>query len=132
MSISTRNRLLLTALLACAAPAVASAQTAYLQQSGIAGVGKTISIERLPVTNSSGVVGYYDGTLTVGVSAAGVPSLTAQSFKPSPVLQTSTFVPGRYYVKYQNQATQFGNLTEGVGSGGSTVWSLVMEQAPNG
>ena len=128
----TSGQMLLPALLACVAPAAASAQTAYLEQSGIAGVGKSISITRLPVPNSSGLVSYYDGLLILSVSSAGVPKLPAQSFKPSPPLQTSTFVPGRYYVKYDANATQFGSLSQGVGSGGSTVWSLVMEQNPDG
>ena len=129
----TRNNLLsLSLLLACAAPGVSMAQTAYLEQSGIVGASKTITISRVPTTQASGKVGYYDGAITLSVSPAGVPSVSSSTFTPSIPVMTDHFVPGRYYVKYGSQPTQFGSLTEGVGHGGSTVWSLVMDQAANG
>ena len=129
----TRNNLLgLALLLACAAPAAALAQTAYLEQSGIVGQGKLLTISRLPTAQANGKIGYYNGTINILVSPAGVPSVGSSSFVKSPPLVTDHFVPGRYYVKYDNSATQFGSLTEGVGNGGSTLWSLVMDASPDG
>ncbi len=122
----------LSLLLACAVPSAAFAQTAYLEQSGIVGQGTLLTISRLPTAQANGKIAYYDATITLGVSAGGVPSVTSSSFKMSPKLQTDHFVPGRYYAKYENNATQFGTLTEGVGQGGSTIWTLVMDAAPDG
>ncbi len=129
----TRNNLLgLSLLLACAAPSVSMAQTAYLEQSGIVGQGKLLTISRLPTANASGKISYYDGTINIVVSPAGVPSVGTSSFMMSKKLVTDHFVPGRYYVKYGNAATQFSTLTDGVGQGGSTIWSLVMDTSPDG
>ena len=129
----TRNTLLsLSLLVAVSAPGVALAQTAYLEQSGIVGQGKLLTITRLPTAQANGKIAYYDTTINIVVNAAGVPSVGSSTVTISPKLITDHFIPGRYYVKYGSEPTQFGSLTEGVGHAGSTIWSLVMDQAANG
>ena len=119
-------------LLTCATPGIGLAQTAYLQQSGIVGEGKTLSITRLPVASSSGAINYYDGAVNLTFNAAGVPVLGGHTLTRSPILVTNDFIAGRYYVKYSSDATQFGTLSYGTGSGGSTVWTLIMDVMPDG
>lgn len=52
---------------------------------------------RVPVTNSAGVVKYYDVTVTLGVNTAGVVSPTATVLAtPSPNVPTGVVVPGTY------------------------------------
>jgi hypothetical protein len=119
--------------LAAIAAKPAMAQTAYLEQAGIVGQDTALKIFRLPVTNSAGKVTYYDMEIDLAVSANGVPALAASPIiQPSPSLATSHFVPGRYFVKWPGKSTQFGSLSSGVGAGGATVWSLAMDQAPDG
>ncbi len=131
MLTTQRVTVLLPILLACAVPAVAWAQTAYLQDSGIVGEGKTLSISRLPVADANGNFTYNDVVIGFSVSATGVLTQAGKAkITPSPNPQTDGFIPGRYYVKSGNNATQFGSLTSGVGSGGSTIWTLVMDVAP--
>ena len=124
----TRNKLLnLSLLLAVAVPGAAFAQTAYLQQSGIVGEGKTISINRLPVVSSTGAITYYNGAVNLTFNANGAPVLGGHVFTQAPMSATDGFIAGRYYVKAGTCATQFADVTYGVGSGGSTIWSLVLE-----
>lgn len=115
------------------APQIASAQSAYLDQSGIVGAGNALSISRLPVANAKGQITYYDVSMSFKVSASGVPALAATpKFTPSPTLVTNHFLGGRYFVMWGGNATQYGTLSYGVGSGGATVWTLVMDKQPNG
>ncbi len=52
---------------------------------------------RVPVTNSAGVVTYYDVTVTLGVSTTGVVSPTAAvTATRSPSVTTGVIVPGTY------------------------------------
>ncbi len=121
----------LSLLLACAAPSVALAQTAYLEQSAVVGVGKMISISRLPVASASGAITYWDGTINLAVSPSGVPSLTTSPlFVKSPKLATDHLKAGQYWVKVGGCATQLATVTSGVGAGGSTVWTLLLS-GPN-
>jgi len=119
-------------VLALAAPVAAQAQTAYLEQSGITGFGTARQIARLPTMDSSGKIKYWDVVIDLSVAAGGKPSVASTTATMSAPLVTDHFVPGRYSVQYGTAATQYGTLTEGVGSGGSTVWSLTMDTSPDG
>jgi hypothetical protein len=109
-----------------------AAPTAYLEDASVAAVGKTISISRLPVTNSTGTVLYKDVVINLAVNASGnltfatVPSVT---ISPSPT--PTKFVAGRYYVSVSG-TNYFGSLTSAVGAGGSTIWTLTMDLTPEG
>lgn len=116
-----------------ALPCAAATPTAYLESAGIVGQGGALKIFRLPVANSTGKITYYDVGINLTVNNSGVPAVsTTPTVVKSATLQTNNFQPGRYFVKYGNVATQFGTLTSGVGTGGATVWTLVMAQNPNG
>jgi hypothetical protein len=116
-----------------AAAAQAGTPTTYLEEAGIVGQDTALKIFRMPVANSAGKITYYDVEMDFAVSATGVPALAGAPFiQPSLALKTNHFVPGRYFVKYSGQATEFGDLSSGVGTGGATVWSLAMEQNPDG
>ena len=132
MPIIQRATFTLPIVLACAAPMAANAQTAYLQSSGIVGEGKTLSISRLPVADANGNLTYDDVTIAFSVSATGSLSQAGKAkIVPSAVLVTNGFIAGRYYVKAGSCATQFADVTYGTGSGGSTVWNLVLETNAN-
>jgi hypothetical protein len=53
---------------------------------------------RVPITNSAGVVKYYDVTVTLGVNTLGVPSTTAvvQATLSPPIGATGVIPPGTY------------------------------------
>ena len=96
------------------------------------GEGKTISINRLPVVSSTGAITYNNGAVNLTFNANGAPVLGGHVFTQAPQSATDGFIAGRYYVKYSSDATQYGTLSSGTGSGGSTIWTLLMDAPPNG
>jgi hypothetical protein len=115
--------------LAAASSNAATTPTAYLEYSGIVALGKSITVTRLPVVDATGAVRYVDVGISFKVdNAGGLTFASKPTAVPSPNLVTSNFVAGRYYVKVASATTEFANLTSGVGAGGATVWTLIMEK----
>lgn len=101
---------------------------ALFQYSTLTGLGNTIFAGRVPVTDSSGTVSYYDVTLLFDVASNG--TLTLASGYPkitlSQTLITSDFEAGRY-VGPSNVLSGDAIINvsgPGVTSGGATEWSL--------
>ena len=97
------------------------------QYASLTGSGNTITISRVPVTNSSGQVTYQDITLQFDNDGNGNLTLTAgyPNMAPSPNLLVSSFQAGKY-AGPRNVANGKAGITvngPGVVSGGSTAWS---------
>ena len=136
-----------TALLAMAvmifppATFVARAQTpqppyALFEYSTLTGSGNTINATLVPVVTSSGQTIYVNLDLQFNVDSAGNLTITPgyPKFTPAPLIQTDSFVAG----KYAGPSTIYGgnmliNVSgPGVTSGGATVWSLTAATGANG
>jgi len=115
------------AALLCMAPDASGAMaaatpTAFFEDASIIGVGKTITVSRVPVTNSAGVVTYYDVGIAFSVNAGGQIALTAApTVVKSVSLITSNFFAGEYVSLASGPISLSG---PGVGPGGQTAWSI--------
>lgn len=108
-----------------AGQAVAATPTAYTEYGGVVGTGNRLRMTRVPVMDANGAIAYRDVLITLKVSTTGALSLAPLTVAPSPELLTSNFVAGRYFLSHT--PTVRGTLAYGVGSGGSTVWTLLMD-----
>jgi len=105
------------------AHAQTSTPTAQFQYSAITGSNSVINATRVPVTDSSGKVSYWDVTINFTVSADGVPSTASGSLQPSKALKVSSFQPGTYKLSTDpNFAVVLSG--PGIGVAGTTVWSI--------
>jgi hypothetical protein len=81
-------------------PSVAAAQAnprMMLEKSQSYALDNNVRAFQVPVTDSAGVVKFYDITVTLGVSATGVPISTASvTATRSPAVSTGVIVPGTY------------------------------------
>ncbi len=113
----------------------ATTPSARFQSSLLTGSADTISVSRVPVTNSAGTVTYYDLTLTFDVSSTGVLTLSGSpTVTKSPSLITAGFKAGAY-VGPSNILSGEALVTvsgPGVAPGGATEWSLAASPGASG
>src|SRR5262245_56479058 len=98
-------------------PTYLSAQPrALLQWSTVQALGNQVILSRVPVYNSSGVLKYYDISLSFTIDSAGKPALNTTGTKVSlsPDLVVGSFKPGIY----KNDDCRYAVGTPGVVGGG--------------
>jgi len=98
----------------------AETPTPYLERSQIIGTGKRISVYRLPTTNSSGVLDYWDMTLDFTLDPkSGKPKKVKLASVPSPIVYDNEFIPGTYFSVYScGSGSATCTVTTGVLKGG--------------
>lgn len=99
----------------------AETPTPYLERSQIIGAGKRISVYRLPTTNSSGELGYWDMTLDFTLDPkTGKPKKVKLASVPPPIVYDNDFIAGTYFSEYScvNGGSGTCTVTTGVLSGG--------------
>ncbi len=100
MNHKTASLCMLVTLCCALLPALAAGQTnprIMLEKSQSYAVDKTVRAFQVPVTDSAGVVKYYDITVTLGVSTTGIVSSSATvAATPSPSVTSGVIVPGTY------------------------------------
>ena len=114
----------LSAVACYASAAIAAEPTAFFEDASIVGGRQTITVTRVPVTNSTGGVTYYDVDLGFAVDAAGHLTLAPDSpvITKSITLKTAHFKAGVYTSAASAPISVAG---PGIGGpGGQTAWSL--------
>ena len=79
-----------------AAAQAASIPQAFAESAIMGGSGNRVSISRVPVRNSLGVITYKDVVVLFSVSPTGVLTMGAPFITASPAILSSTFIAGRY------------------------------------
>ena len=126
MLTTRRTTFLFPILLACAAPAVAWAQSVpSLQDSSVTGYGSTVTINRLPISTSSGYV-FKDVTITLtttdgqGTLAGGAVVTQALSVP----LSTSNIVAGTYGLSIATYQQVLVSGPAAIGKGTEAKWTI--------
>lgn len=106
--------------------AIAATPTAYFEDSTAIGSGSTVTLNRVPVQSTTGMIFYWDVTLSFTPGSSGSLTLAQVKIVPSVTLTTRSFKAGLY-----KGPSNLGNgkfLIQvngpGVGAGGTTTWSL--------
>lgn len=103
-----------------AAAQAASIPQAFAESAIMGGSGNRVSISRVPVRNSLGVITYKDVVVLFSVSPTGVLTMGAPFITASPAILSSTFIAGRYKLN----GDIFTVTGPGVAPGGRTIWSI--------
>jgi len=103
-----------------AAAQAASIPQAFAESAIMGGSGNRVSISRVPVRNSLGVITYKDVVVLFSVSPTGVLTMSAPFITASPAILSSTFIAGRYKL----DGDIFTVTGPGVAPGGRTIWSI--------
>ena len=127
MLTTRRTTFLFPILLACAAPAVACAQSVpSLQDSSVTGYGSTVTINRLPISTSSGGTVFKDVTITLtttdgqGTLASSAAVTQQLSIQPA----KSNIVAGTYYLTSNGYNELSISGPASVGKGGEGEWTI--------